>query len=164
MCAKSRVMKRRCAGWIALIEIDKLGMAVGGEDGSDICQVAALCGLNEALEVSHGVPPPLCLCGSDIPFDFAQGRLCPTLLKLILFLLTGYSNRPSKSKTNVKSVGQECPTRTGCGPIHLGRRTGEGTCPYIGTGHPFDFAQDRLCPYMENASAPSTATRFPLTN
>jgi len=46
MSTKSRVMKGGGAGWIALIKIDELGMAVGCEDGSDICQVAALCGLN----------------------------------------------------------------------------------------------------------------------
>ena len=26
-----------------------------------------------------------CTCGADTPFDFAQGRLCPLLLTLILF-------------------------------------------------------------------------------
>ena len=47
------------------------------------------------------------LCGLDAPFDFAQGRLCPTHLNL------GLKYRKTfKDKTKVKSVGQECLTHT----------------------------------------------------
>jgi len=38
---------------------------------------------------------------------------------------TQIGHRRAKTKTNFKGVGQDSPTHTGCGAVHLGRRTGE---------------------------------------
>jgi hypothetical protein len=73
-------------------------------------------------------------CGSDTPFDFAQGRLCPTPLTWICSVVielparvkaqnqTPRASRPRPHhtcsvgtptmKSKVKSVEQECPTLT----------------------------------------------------
>jgi hypothetical protein len=40
----------------------------------------------------------------------------------------------STCKIKSKGVGQECPTHTSSGPMHLGRRTAEGGCPYMFCG------------------------------
>src|SRR6476469_6909706 len=51
------------------------------------------------------IASPCHRCGSDTPFDFAQGRLCPTLLTLVC-------SYPPKAKT-VESVGRGRPPHTG---------------------------------------------------
>src|SRR6476620_3164738 len=58
--------------------------------------------------------------GSDTPFDFAQGRLCPTLLTSVFRILDEMkalsSDQSSKPKVNSKALERsrrECPARTG---------------------------------------------------
>jgi hypothetical protein len=75
MPAKRRVVKGGGAGGIALIEIDELAMAVGCDDGSDICQVAALRGVDKLLEVSSW---------KCLENPVWVGHSCPTLLTLVL--------------------------------------------------------------------------------
>jgi hypothetical protein len=63
------------------------------------------------FEVIAAAGHPTRSCRADTPFDFAQGRLCPLHLRLLLVLLFSGAVK-IRTNTKIKSGGQECPPYT----------------------------------------------------
>src|SRR5258708_2404321 len=72
MSTKSRVVKGRGAELIPLV--DKVGMAVN--NGSDICEVAPLCGLNEPIELTHSNTSTFNGRNIEVPIGMGNSVVC----------------------------------------------------------------------------------------